>query len=350
MRTLVGKRWGLTVALTLYVFAILVAAMLFAGFLVAVLSRLGIINAGYELANIGFVPVRFFINVMLFSAFIGIALSLFLSKWALEPLRNLVVATKKVATGDFSVMVEGKGIREFDELSDSFNQMTRELASIETMRSDFINNFSHEFKTPIVSIRGFAKLLLERELTDSEKQDYLQIIFTESERLSNLASSILNLTKYEATEIISEKKSFPLDEQLRKVILMTEPKWSAKEIEMDVDLQDVTFEGNPDLMQLIWINLIENAIKFTPNQGKITVSLRKTQSEIIMSVEDTGIGMDDETIKHAFDKFYQGDKSRRQSGNGLGLAIAKRITQLCGGRIDIRSTPGEGSIFIVSLP
>jgi signal transduction histidine kinase len=296
------------------------------------------------------IPFRFLMGPMLFSIFFGTATTIFFSRKALRPIRKVIDATHKVAEGDFTVNVELKGIYELVELSHSFNKMTHELSSVESLRRDFINNFSHEFKTPIVSIRGFAKLLKEGNLSDEEKNEYLEIIITESERLAELSTSVLNLSKYEAIEIITEKAPFRIDEQIRRATLMTEPKWAAKDININIDLSEIVFNGNENLTQQIWINLLDNAIKFTTNGGNIDIGLADSADSICFTIRDDGVGMAEDTRLRIFDKFYQGDKSHTKSGNGLGLAMVKRIVELYSGTINVDSELGNGSVFTVHLP
>jgi len=255
-----------------------------------------------------------------------------------------------VAGGDFSVKVDIKGIGELEELSHSFNKMTQELSSIETLRSDFVNNFSHEFKTPIVSIRGFAKLLKENNLTAEERCEYLDIIITESERLAALSTNVLTLSKYENLEIIADKAPFRLDEQIRKTIVLMESKWSLKELTISVELDNVLYHGNEDLTQQIWLNLLDNAIKFSDQGGSINITLTNVNDKIQFVIQDDGSGMDEKTKDHIFDKFYQGDTSHSKSGYGLGLPLVKRIVELCGGDVSVQSQPSKGSKFTVVLP
>jgi signal transduction histidine kinase len=286
-----------------------------------------------------------------FSIVLGSVIAAFFSKKALQPIRRIIKATNEVASGNFNVIVESKGIQELeDELSQSFNRMTKELSSIETLRSDFISSFSHEFKTPIVSIRGFAKLLREGGLTDEERDEYLEIIFTESERLAKLSTNILNLSKYEAIETITDKSSFRLDEQIRRAILMSAPKWEEKSINIDIQMDNATFSGDADLTQQIWINLLDNAIKFSKPEGNISITLMDLDSSISFAIQDDGMGMDEETKARIFDKFYQGDKSHAQDGNGLGLPMVKRVAELHGGKITVDGIIGNGSVFTVVLP
>ncbi|MDR2590888.1 MAG: HAMP domain-containing histidine kinase [Oscillospiraceae bacterium] len=348
------KRLGLTFSLVLFVFLVMFSAMVLGGLIILILHFIGVVELWRE-ANIEvqepihFGSVRIILTMMIFSTFLGTAIAAFFGKKVLKPIRKVIEATKKIAQGDFNVHVDIKGAYELEELSHSFNKMAHELSTIETLRSDFINNFSHEFKTPIVSVRGFAKLLKDGNLTESEKQEYLDIIITESERLAGLSTNILNLSKYENIQIIPDKTKFQLDEQIRRVIALTEPKWTAKNIAVDVEMEEITLEANEDLTQQIWLNLLDNAIKFTNHDGAITIRLNKWNNGIRFIIEDNGIGMSDEMKAHIFDKFYQGDDSRSKQGNGLGLAIVKRIVDLCGGKIEVESELGAGSKYSVIL-
>ena len=346
----IRKKWGLTISLVLFVFAVLVGAFVLTGIISLVLYSLGFITFGERSEDVhigGFYSML--ILMMFLSTLIGTALTGFFSKKALKPIRKVIEATHKVAGGDFNVQVELKGIGELEELSQSFNKMTRELSSIETLRGDFINNFSHEFKTPIVSVRGFAKLLKDDSLSQETRQEYLDIIISESERLSSLSTNILNLSKYENIEIIADKVDFRLDEQIRRAIVITEPKWSSKKITVNVDMEEVVFNGNEDLTQQIWLNILDNTIKFSHTGGTIDIELSHKNDEICFVVRDDGIGMDEITMAHIFDKFYQGDPSHTKAGNGLGLAITDRIVKLCGGRIEVKSELGKGSAFTIFL-
>ncbi|WP_259391610.1 HAMP domain-containing sensor histidine kinase [Paenibacillus sp. 1011MAR3C5] len=283
--------------------------------------------------------------------FFGVVIATLLSRRSVKPIRDMMKATNKVATGDFSVVVKGSSIFELDTLAMSFNKMVQELRGIETLRSDFVRNFSHEFKTPIVSISGFAKLLKEGGISDEEKEEYLTIIIQESERLVDLSTSVLNLSKVENMQIMSDKAVYRLDEQIRLAILMLESKWSEKNLHMEVTLEDeIIILGNKNLIQQVWINLLDNAIKHTDNAGKLKIGLRREGHHALFRLEDNGCGMSDETIRHIFDKFYQGDASHSMAGNGLGLTLVKKIVDLCEGTIAVQSELGQGSVFTIWLP
>jgi len=353
MREFFKKRLNLAISLVMLVFCVMIVTFFIVGGIAFLLQHVGLISfSGRSAYEAGRNSIPFFplLLLVLLCILLGTVLTGFFGKIVLNPIKKVISATHKVADGDFSVKVDLKGIGELEELSQSFNKMTQELASFETLRSDFVNNFSHEFKTPIVSIRGFAKLLRENNLTEEERHEYLDIIITESERLAQLSTNVLNLSKYESTEIISDRVLFRLDEQIRRTVVLMEPKWSSKNITVNVELDALHYNGNEDLMQQLWLNLIDNAIKFSYSGGCININLKTVENGIRFVIEDDGPGMDDQTKAHIFDKFYQGDTSHSKSGNGLGLALVKRIVDLCGGCITVKSDVGKGSAFTVILP
>lgn len=350
MRDFLKKRLNLAITLVMFVFGVMVATFLVVGFSAALLQHLGVISLSGPPGGDNGIHLFPLFTLFGLCILLGTALTAFLSKKMLNPIRKVIAATHQVAQGDFDVQVNIKGIEELEELSQSFNKMTHELSSIETLRSDFVNNFSHEFKTPIVSIRGFAKLLKEKNLTEEERREYLDIIITESERLAELSTNVLNLSKYENIEIITDKSLFRLDEQIRKTIVLMEPKWSAKKITVNVELDNVIYSGNEDLTQQIWLNLLDNAVKYSHQGGLINITLENINDGIRLSIQDDGSGMDEQEKARIFDKFYQGDTSHAKAGHGLGLAIVKRIVALCGGDIGVQSEPGKGSVFTVLLP
>ena len=269
----------------------------------------------------------------------------------LRPMDDLVRAMQAVSRGDFSVRVDAEDVPgDMGELASSFNDMATELGGLELFRKDFINNFSHEFKTPIVSIRGFAKQLERDDLTEAQRREYLDIIVTESDRLANMASNVLLLSKLENQTIVTDREDYPLDEQLRRCVLLLEKQWSEKALEPDIDLEAVTYRGNEEMMNHVWVNLLNNAIKFSPQGGTLTVRLVREGDAAVCSVGDQGPGMDPDTRRRIFEKFYQGDTAHATEGNGLGLSLVKRIVDLCGGSVDVESAPGEGSTFTVRLP
>lgn len=296
-------------------------------------------------------PVTLTFIAFISSTIIGTGVSLFIGRHFLKPVDAIIKSQKKVANGDFSAKVSPpKGDTIITDLVNGFNTMTDELGSTEMFRNDFINNFSHEFKTPIVSIRGFAKQLSKGNLSEEQKNEYIDIIINESDRLASMSSNILLLTKFENQQMVTDKTEFFLDEQIRKIILLTEKQWTKKNIEFDLELNEIKYYTNEEMISHIWLNILNNAIKFTPENGTISVKCFRDDSDIIVKISDTGIGMDEATQKRIFDKFYQGDASHTGIGNGLGLPLAKRVVTLCGGKISVKSETGKGTTFIVRLP
>lgn len=269
----------------------------------------------------------------------------------IKPIHRVNEAMKKVSRGDFSERVDDKKCSgEIRELVQSYNHMAEELSGIEMFRTDFINNFSHEFKTPIVSIRGFARQLERDDITDEQRREYTRIIVSESERLANMSSNVLLLTKLENQQIITDKKPYMLDEQLRNCILLMEKQWSDKNLELRLELDEVEYNGDEEMMSHVWLNLISNAIKYSPEGGLLELGCMRVQNFIVVHVTDHGEGMDEMTQLRIFEKFYQGDSAHAAEGNGLGLSLVKRIAELCGGKVAVNSAPGEGSMFSVYLP
>lgn len=292
-------------------------------------------------------------GVLLFviSSTIATVLTVFVGNKFLRPVIELSRASEKVAKGDFSVRLdESSDVDELRTALKNFNTMVMDLGATETLSSDFIANVSHEFKTPLAAIEGYAMLLQDPSLTEEERKEYAEKILLNSTRLSDLAGNILLLSKLENQRFEPTGAPFSLDEQIREEILVLEPKWSGKDLALDVDLETVQYAGNAGLLRQVWLNLMSNAVKFTPSGGSITVTLEKEESRICFTITDTGTGMSEETLPHIFEKFYQGDTSRRSEGNGLGLSLTKRILDVCGGSIEVSSTPGVGSTFRVYLP
>ncbi|MBR3869696.1 MAG: HAMP domain-containing histidine kinase [Clostridia bacterium] len=296
-------------------------------------------------------PVTLTFIAFISSTIIGTGTSLFVSRYFFKPVDAVIKSQKKVANGDFSAKVTApKGDTIITDLVNGFNTMTDELGSTEMFRNDFINNFSHEFKTPIVSIRGFAKQLQNDDLSEEQRREYIDIIVNESDRLASMSSNILLLTKFENQQMVTDKTEFYLDEQIRKCILLLEKDWAKKNIEFDIDLNEIRYYSNEEMLSHVWLNILNNAIKFTPEKGTVTVKCYHDSSNITVKIIDNGIGMDDKTQRHIFDKFYQGDASHTSIGNGLGLPLAKRVVTLCGGKISVKSQMGKGTTFIVRLP
>ena len=298
-------------------------------------------------------PLTLILAFYIFGFIIATVLTLYISRYILSPVEQLSDASKKVAHGDFTVQIPLDS--DSDELNvtiSNFNSMVRELRSIETLRDDFIANVSHEFKTPLSAIEGYAMLLQEKNLGDKEREECAKKILQSTARLNDLTGNILLLSKLDNQNYPQENTTFSLDEQIRQAILMFESVWTKKQIDIDCDMPDVSFVGPQSLLNHVWINLIGNAVKFVKGggSGRIIVRLTPNEKNVVVTVADNGIGMDDKTIAHIFEKFYQGDTSRRSSGNGLGLALCKKIVESLHGTITAKGTPGEGSVFTVILP
>lgn len=285
------------------------------------------------------------------SILLGVVIALYVGKLIVRPVQNISNAFNELSKGNFDVKVpEDEKIMEIREMAKQFNAMTYDLSHIETLRSDFVANVSHEFKTPIASIEGYATLLQDHRLSPEKHDHYVKIIIENSRRLSNLSSSILMLSKLENQEIVPNKTEYRLDEQLRKVILMLEGKWEPKNIEFDMELPHKLYYGSERLLEQVWSNIIDNAIKHSPENSTIHVFMNTTDDAVEVIVTDHGDGMSENVQKHIFEKFYQGDPSRKSDGNGLGLPLVKRIVELCKGTVTVKSAPGEGSSFTVRLP
>lgn len=289
--------------------------------------------------------------LLVISIFIGTLISMLVSRQILKPLMHMSTIFQKVANGDFSVRLPEKSlIREVSDMSSSFNVMAMELSGIETLRNDFVVNVSHEFKTPIAAIQGYATLLQDNSLPQEKREDYIERIIYNSERLSVLCGSVLNLSKLENQQMITDKKVYRLDEQIRKAVLSLEPLWDSKSISFDIELPKQSYNNNEALIYHIWYNLISNAIKFAPENGTVTIKMSSADNAVVVSVADNGCGMSDDVKKHIFEKFYQGDATHKVEGNGLGLALVKRIVELCSGSISVESSPNNGSVFTITLP
>lgn len=339
-------RWHLT----LFVFFMIMAS----GCLTILIALLMLLLFGATPLVIWIVinPIFLSIVLLVICAIIATILTGFLGKYYLRPLKAVSDATKEVRGGNYKVQVRNSSGKttEMGELIDNFNDMVRELDGIELFRSDFVNNFSHEFKTPIVSIRGFAKELQLGDLTEEQRQEYAKIIAEESDRLAKLASDVLELSKVENQQIVGEKTVFYLDEQLRQCILLQEPLWTEKDIEIQPELTEVRFCFNEEMLSHVWTNLLNNAIKFTPNGGCVRVFLTEDADSVSVRIEDTGVGMTKEVQDHIFEKFYQADPSHHQKGYGIGLSMVDRIVRLAQGSISIESEVGVGTAFTVRLP
>lgn len=304
-----------------------------------IVSEISIVGMGFDVK-------RMVMATNLISLIIGSLLFLLVGKMFVKPITKLTQATERIALGDFDVEIQSNRKDEMGNLISSFNMMAKELKSIEILRNDFISDISHEFKTPLTSIDGYTKLL--SDCTDEERSGYIDIIREETKRLSILSTNILTLNSIENENYPVYTEEFSLDEQIRKAILLLENKWTEKEIQLDIELDRINFKGNKNLMYQVWINLIDNAIKFSQIGGIIELRLSKLD-HIDFSIRDEGEGIALEDNKKIFDKFYKGDKSRNSEGTGLGLSIVKRIVHMHNGEISLESKLGDGTIVTIKL-
>ena len=295
--------------------------------------------------------VPYIVWIILASVIAGGVLNNFLSIRYFGPVLKLEKAMQQVAEGDFSVRLKtGKHLKEIQDIYSNFNLMVQELEATEILQTDFVSNVSHEFKTPISAIEGYATLLQDSDMPISEEQEqYIDKILFNTGRLSHLAGNILLLSKIEHQAIQTRQNWYRLDEQIRQSIVMLEPKWSEKELEFDVDMVDVEYLGNENLICHVWDNLLSNAIKFSPCGGTIYIRMMPEGEKIRFSIENEGPQIREDSMKHIFDKFYQCDSSHKQEGNGLGLALVKQILNLCKGTISVKNIPGSGCRFTVIL-
>lgn len=295
-----------------------------------------------------------FINVIVLS-FIFTSIDGFRRKYAVSiPAKRIAEATEKIVQGDFSVRVEHVNplVNEeaFNEIIDSFNKMTEELAGVETLRTDFVANVSHEMKTPLAVIKNYGTLLQSPNLSEKDRLEYAKGVSDGARRLSDMMTNILKLNRLENQQIYPQVKEYNLGEQLCECLLQFEDIWEKSEIEIDTEIEeDVIVNADEELLSLVWNNLLSNAFKFTEPGGQVSLSLTSTEEYAIVQVKDTGCGMSPEVGKHIFDKFYQGDTSHSVQGNGLGLALVKRVIDIVQGEIGVESMKGKGTTFTVKI-
>lgn len=334
------KRFGLQTRLVLFVTLEIEICILVALGIDALLSR--------------FVPLPFeiplIVELISVSFLVGILVTYQLSRYFFNPIKKLGEAMGKVADGDFTVELNSRSTaKEIQEIYSGFNLMTHELRSTEILQMDFLSSASHEFKTPISSIEGYAALLRTCDDLTEEHREYVEKIIFNTKRLSSLASSILLMSKLENQEIPTNQSKFLVDEQIRQTIVALESQWEKKEIELDVDLCDAEYRGNELLMRHVWDNLISNAIKFTPEGSVVKIQLTKKLGRITFTVEDQGSGIPEEAMHRIFDKFYQADSIHKQEGSGLGLALVDKILKLEKGTVKAENMDSGGCRFTVTL-
>lgn len=336
----------LTILFTVVVGLIMIASILLAGIIMLIIN-------GMHLFEDGNVPSFITVYIIIICiCFAGIATKIISNK-IFVPMIKLNESMKHVAAGDFSVQMNETGMfREVREMIHNFNIMTKQLGSNKIIHTDFTRNVSHEMKTPLSTIEGYATLLQDPNITYEKRAEYAEKIIRNTKRLSALTGNILALSRLENNSVAIQKKEFSLDEQLRQVVIMYEEVWTEKNIDIDIDDEGkhVSFYGSEDMLFQAWQNLVGNALKFTDNGGVVRIILRETPDSITVSVKDNGIGISEDDQKRIFEKFYQADASHASNGNGLGLAITRQIIEHHSGSIKVVSEPNKGSEFIVTLP
>lgn len=342
--------FGLLTMMSFVVFCSVLINVCIAALAVYILARNGI----FIISELGMREInRIMVLFSIISVPVGVLIALVAGKVPLKPVRDLIDGMDRLACGDYQTRVNvGAVMRRypaFVEAAKSFNKMAEQLQNTEMLRADFINNFSHEFKTPIVSIAGFAKLLRREKLSPEQQQEYLEAIEQESIRLSVMATNVLNLTRIENQTILSGVSEFNLSEQIRSCILLLENKWEKKELEFSLSLLDHRIRGNEDLLKQVWLNLLDNAIKFSPQGGLIEIAIMEKETRYLITVRNSGPEIPREKQDKIFNKFYQADESHAAEGNGVGLAIVKRVAELHDGTVRVSSKKGI-TVFTVELP
>lgn len=338
-------RAALTVLFALVVFCVLSITMLIIGAVSFLLVRLGVIHA-ISTPNILLPQILTF---AIASILMGTAVAAVVGRVPLKPVNRLIEGMNRLAAGDYEVRIDMGHHPVGHELAETFNLLAKELKNTEVLRADFVNNFSHEFKTPIVSIRGFAKLLQKEGLTDAQRAEYLGIIVDESNRLADMATNVLNLTKVENQSILVDITHYNLSEQLRDAVLLLEKKWGNKGLTIVADFDEYGVDASEELLKQVWINLLDNAVKFSPERGEISIAIRQSHAETVVSITNAGPQINEEDQQRVFSKFWQGDTSHAAEGTGIGLSIARRIVTLHKGTISVTSMPPK-TTFSVALP
>lgn len=295
--------------------------------------------------------IPIFVWAILFSVVVGGAVTNYITHSFIDPITRLGKAMKEVAGGNFHVAMQSDSkLKEVRDIYESFNRMVKELGNTETLQTDFISSVSHEFKTPINAIEGYASLLQDHHQSPEEQETYIEKILFNTRRLSTLTGNILLLSKINNQSIHLQRTVFRLDEQVRQAIVALEQKWTEKDIDFDVELDKISYSGYESLLLHVWSNLIDNAIKFDPQGGMITLRLRQVEGTAVFTIDDNGPGVAPEEQERIFHKFYQSDNSHVMDGNGLGLPLVKKIVEFSGGTVTLENLPEAGCRFTVRLP
>lgn len=342
-------RFTLTLLFSGITFLLIFVTLAIVDSLTILLVHYGIIDINISLPSLS----RIIVDTALFSLGIGFILAFYAGRLPLVPINRVINALNELADGNYSARLKFRGpiakTPTIVELSESFNRMAEELEHTEMLQSDFVNNFSHEFKTPIVSIAGFAKLLKTEDLTDEQRREYVEIIEEESLRLSQMATNVLNLTKIENQTILTNVTEFNLSEQIRNCVLLLEDKWDKKQLELDLDFDEYTVQANEELLKQVWINLVDNAVKFANEYGTLSIKITDYGQVYSIEVKNTGSTIPRESRDKIFNKFYQVDESHASFGNGIGLAIVKKIVEMHRGEVFVTCTD-DSTALTVELP
>lgn len=343
-------RHVLTLTALGYVMFVMLVTVIISVTLTVLLVTFGVIPSPIEAKEEIFYVVRFMAVTHMLS---GICVAALVNAILLRQVNKIINSMNRLSDGDYKIRLDfGKALKKhptFSEIEESFNSMAEELEHTEMLRSDFVNNFSHEFKTPIVSIAGFAKILKRGNLSKERTEEYLDIIEEESLRLSTMATNVLRMTKIENQTILTNITSFNLSEQIRNSVVLLEPKWSKKHIQIDIDLKEYDIDLNEELLKQVWINLIENAIKFSPERGMIQITIEEQKQHYVVSVLNIGSEITPKQQERIFGKFYQADESHASEGNGIGLALVKSVVKLHQGAVRVKSEH-HITVFQVELP
>ncbi len=321
---------------------------------IVLFSFLAVASGMFALEQLGIIrnlSVSTLVSLLAVSLVTIALMSYFLGQRILAPMVKLSKASKEVAKGNYNITVsDSSKLEEVQTTFRNFNAMVRQLDSVSTLSNDFVANVSHEFKTPLTAIEGYAMLLQDQTVAEQERAEYVEKILYNTRRLTNLVGNILTLSKIESAQLAPQYTSFRLDEQIRQAVVMLESEWGSKNISFDASLESVQIHSCESLLLHVWTNLISNAIKFSPDAAQITLRLKSQKECVIFTVTDYGCGMSEDVQTHVFEKFYQADTSHRAEGNGLGLAMVKRIVELLEGIVEVDSAPEQGATFRVILP
>lgn len=342
------QRLSLILLVSILIFVVICITVGLGILVIHILLRLNIIGTAEDISR----GTLLFLIAMV-SAIMGFLITFFTSKYTLKPVNQLINQLERLSNGDFKTRIKfGNPIAvhpTFRDIEKSFNKAAEELEQTDKLRNNFVNNFSHEFKTPIVSIAGFAKMLQVGNLSDEEKEKYLKVIEDESLRLSSMANNVLSLTRVENQGILTNVSKYNLSEQIRQAILMLTDMWTQKDLNLDINFAEYTITANKELLEQAWINLLNNAMKFSDNGGTVSVDIQENDDCISVAISNGGKIIPKESIDRIFNKFYQADESHSSEGNGIGLAVVKKVVDLHNGKITVECENGK-TTFTVVLP